>query len=83
VVSSFPHLIPSGISTILTKSYKEKFEQAFPNNPVNCVINTHAHPEHYRGNSVFPEAVITGHKNGLEEMDKDRPEKDQWLNAIQ
>jgi glyoxylase-like metal-dependent hydrolase (beta-lactamase superfamily II) len=62
-------LIDAGISTSLTKLYKEKIEQVFQNNPFAYVINTHADHDHYRGNSVFPEAKIVGHINGLDEID--------------
>lgn len=63
-------MIDAGISTGLTKVYREKIEQAFQNKPVAYVINTHAHHDHYRGNSVFPEAVIAVHENGLDEIDQ-------------
>lgn len=34
------------------------------------IINTHAHHDHYRGNSVFPDAQIVGHEKGPGEMEE-------------
>lgn len=62
-------VIDAGISTGLTQKYKKKIEQAFHQSPFSYVINTHAHHDHYRGNSIFPEARVIGHENGPGEME--------------
>ena len=63
-------VIDAGISTELTEKYRPKIEQAFQHSNFTYVINTHAHPDHCRGNSVFPTAEIAGHENGPEEMEQ-------------
>lgn len=62
-------LVDAGISTGLTKTYRQKIEQEFQHSHFAYVINTHAHPDHCRGNSVFPQAEVVGHKNGPAEME--------------
>jgi len=62
-------IIDAGISTGLTKRIREKIENEFNCNNFSYVINTHAHPDHYGGNSVFSESQIIGQVNGLEEID--------------
>jgi len=62
-------LIDAGISTGLTSMFRKKIEYEFKGRHFTYVINTHAHHDHYRGNSVFPEAEIVGHENGLDEIE--------------
>jgi glyoxylase-like metal-dependent hydrolase (beta-lactamase superfamily II) len=62
-------VVDAGISTGLTQIYRRKIEEAFPQSPFTHVINTHAHHDHYRGNSVFPEARVVGHEKGPAEME--------------
>jgi glyoxylase-like metal-dependent hydrolase (beta-lactamase superfamily II) len=61
-------VIDAGISTGLTQKYRRRIEQVFKQSPFTHVINTHAHHDHYRGNTVFPEAQVVGHENGPGEM---------------
>jgi cyclase len=61
-------VIDAGISTGLTSKYRKEIEEEFQSNDFAYVINTHSHPDHYGGNSVFHEAKIIGQKNGLEEI---------------
>ena len=75
-------LIDAGISTGLTQLYREKIEQSFQNKAFALVINTHAHHDHYRGNSVFADAVIVGHENGLEEIDQYWKDPDQIKQSL-
>lgn len=65
-------VVDAGISTGLTLKYKKIIEKEFPGQPFKFVINTHAHPDHYGGNSVFAGAAVIAHKNGLAEI------RDQW-----
>ncbi len=62
-------VIDAGISTGLTDKFRKKIEDEFQHSHFAYVINTHAHHDHYRGNSVFQEAEIVGHENGPEEID--------------
>lgn len=66
-------LIDAGISSELTRKYKQNIEQEFQHSHFAYVINTHAHHDHYRGNSVFPQAEVVTHKNGPAEME------DYWM----
>jgi len=61
-------VIDAGISTGLTSRYKTIIENEFTGYPVKYVINTHYHPDHYGGNSVFIDAKIIGHTNGVHEI---------------
>lgn len=65
-------VIDAGISTYLTGKYREVIEDEFHRNDFAYVINTHGHHDHYRGNSVFPEAQVIAQKNALQEI------SDQW-----
>lgn len=62
-------VIDAGISSGLTSKYREIIEREFNGAPFRYIINTHAHPDHYGGNSVFPEAEVVGHENCAVEMD--------------
>ena len=61
-------IIDAGISTELTSKYREKIETAFRTKSFAYVINTHGHPDHYGGNSVFPKAKIIAQENALKEI---------------
>jgi glyoxylase-like metal-dependent hydrolase (beta-lactamase superfamily II) len=77
-------VIDAGISTGLTGLFREKIEHAFQGSPFTYVINTHAHHDHCRGNSVFPEAEIVGQLNGTRTIDdqwKDPKRMQQFLRA--
>lgn len=65
-------VIDAGISTGLTQLFRKLIEHEFKGCPFAYVLNTHAHHDHCRGNSVFPEAEIVGQVNGIKFMD------DQW-----
>ncbi len=56
-------IVDAGISTSLTNRYKRLIEKEFNQKNFICVINTHGHHDHIRGNSVFPHAQIIGHEN--------------------
>jgi len=62
-------VIDAGISTGLTVLYKKHIEVRYPDCKFAYVINTHAHHDHCRGNSVFEGACIVGHENGLLEIE--------------
>ena len=70
-------VIDAGISTGLTSKYRDRIEKEFHSTNIAYVINTHAHHDHNRGNSVFKNARIIGHVNSLEEIKKqwEAPEK--------
>jgi len=61
-------VIDAGISMGLTLKYRKIIEKEFTGLPIKYVINTHAHPDHYGGNSVFAQADVVGHKNGIDEI---------------
>ncbi|MBK7626278.1 MAG: MBL fold metallo-hydrolase [Bacteroidales bacterium] len=67
----------AGISTGLTEKYRNIIEKEFQRNDFAYLINTHAHPDHTSGNSVFAGTIIVGHKNCQFEMQKQNkdPEK--------
>ncbi len=56
-------VIDAGISTSLTARYKNIIENKFNNHNFVYVINSHGHPDHIRGNSLFPKAQVIGHEN--------------------
>ena len=72
-------VIDAGISTVLTSKYRKKIEASFQSKRFAYVINTHGHPDHYGGNSVFSEAKIIGQENALKEISAQlvNPEKKQ------
>jgi cyclase len=63
-------VIDAGISTGLTSKYRKIIENEFKQNNIAYLINTHGHPDHTGGNTVFADAVIIGHKNCTEEISK-------------
>jgi len=68
-------VIDAGISTGLTTKFRKRIEAEFQSSNFAYVINTHAHPDHNGGNSVFTDAKVVGHENGLEEIEE------QWANT--
>jgi glyoxylase-like metal-dependent hydrolase (beta-lactamase superfamily II) len=68
-------VIDAGISTGLTKTCRKRIENEFNCSHFAYVINTHAHHDHNRGNSVFSEADVVGQENGSKEIE------DQWKNT--
>ena len=63
-------VIDAGISNGLTAIYRKIIENEFQMNDIAYLINTHGHPDHTGGNTVFADAVIIGHKNCTEEISK-------------
>ena len=61
-------VIDAGISKHLTSKYRGIIEKEFQCNDFVYVINTHCHPDHYGGNSVFYETKIIGQENGPKEI---------------
>jgi len=61
-------VIDAGISSGLTARYRKIIENEFQRNDFAYVINTHGHPDHVGGNSVFIGSVIIGHSNCVEEI---------------
>ena len=61
-------VIDAGISNSLTIKYREIIEKEFKRNNFAYLINTHSHWDHIGGNQVFPEAVIVGQENCLNEI---------------
>jgi glyoxylase-like metal-dependent hydrolase (beta-lactamase superfamily II) len=61
-------VIDAGIASGLTARYRKIVENEFQRNDFAYVINTHGHPDHLGGNSVFPESIIIGHSNCAEEI---------------
>ncbi|NTW26162.1 MAG: MBL fold metallo-hydrolase [Lentimicrobium sp.] len=61
-------VIDAGISSGLTARYRKIIENEFQGNDFAYVINTHGHPDHVGGNSVFPESGIIGHSNCAQEI---------------
>jgi glyoxylase-like metal-dependent hydrolase (beta-lactamase superfamily II) len=76
-------IIDAGISTGLTKRIRKKIEHEFNCNTVSYVINTHAHRDHYGGNSVFSESHTIGHVNGLKEIDERLAEPEMTLSSLE
>jgi glyoxylase-like metal-dependent hydrolase (beta-lactamase superfamily II) len=63
-------VIDAGISTGLTSKYRKIIENEFGQNNIAYLINTHGHPDHTGGNTVFADAVIIGHENCTDEISK-------------
>jgi glyoxylase-like metal-dependent hydrolase (beta-lactamase superfamily II) len=61
-------IIDAGISSGLTARYRNIIENEFQRNDFIYVINSHGHPDHYGGNTVFSESGIIGHINCLQEI---------------
>jgi cyclase len=61
-------LIDAGISTVLTAKYRKTIENTFLQDDYIYVINTHGHPDHIGGNSIFSDAKVVGHENCRKEI---------------
>ena len=61
-------VIDAGISIGLTAKYRKIIVNEFQRNDIAYLINTHGHPDHTGGNSVFSDAVIIGHENCFNEI---------------
>jgi len=61
-------VIDAGISSGLTAKYRKIIENEFQRNDFIYVINSHGHPDHNGGNTIFPESGIIGHVNSLQEI---------------
>jgi cyclase len=70
-------VIDAGISTGLTSKYRKIIENEFQRNDFAYLINTHGHPDHCGGNSIFDDAIIIGHENSAQKLSDQRkdPEK--------
>ena len=68
-------VIDAGISSGLTARYRKIIENEFQRNEFIYVINSHGHPDHTGGNTVFPESKIIGHVNSSQEI------SEQWNNV--
>lgn len=75
-------VIDAGISTKLTSKYRKIIEKEFQSINFRYLINTHYHPDHYGGNSVFKEAEITGYKSGINEILKQWKDTTKVINSI-
>lgn len=76
-------VVDAGISTEMTSRYRKIIENTFHRSDFAYVINTHAHPDHYGGNSVFHEAGIVGHVNCLREIARQRSNPEKVVNSLQ
>jgi glyoxylase-like metal-dependent hydrolase (beta-lactamase superfamily II) len=61
-------VIDAGISNGLTVKYRKIIEDEFQENDIAYLINTHGHPDHTGGNTVFADALIIGHENCASEI---------------
>ena len=75
-------VIDAGISTKLTSKYRKIIEKEFQSNNFKYSINTHYHPDHYGGNSVFEEVEIVGYKSGINEIMKLWKDTTKVINSI-
>ena len=75
-------IIDAGISTGLTEKFREKIENEFNCSNISYVINTHAHPDHYGGNSVFSESQVIGQVNGFKEIDNRLAATEEKLSSL-
>ena len=75
-------VIDAGISTKLTSKYRKIIEKEFQSNNFKYLINTHYHPDHYGGNSVFEEVEIVGYKSGINEIMKLWKDTTKVINSI-
>lgn len=75
-------VIDAGISKAITLKIRKVIENKFQSNNFKYLINTHYHPDHYGGNSVFGEAEIIGHKNGINEIIEQWKDTSKVINRI-
>lgn len=75
-------VIDAGISTGITRIIRKVIENNFQSDNFKFLINTHYHPDHYGGNSVFEEAEIIGHKNGINEIIEQWKDTTKVINRI-
>ena len=75
-------VIDAGISTKLSSKYRKIIEKEFQSKNFKYLINTHYHPDHYGGNSVFEEAEIIGYKSGINEILKQWKDTTKVINSI-
>jgi glyoxylase-like metal-dependent hydrolase (beta-lactamase superfamily II) len=75
-------VIDAGISTGLTAKYRKIIEKVFQRNDFACLINTHGHPDHTGGNSVFTGAVIIGQENCLNEISNQRKNPEEVKSSL-
>lgn len=61
-------VIDAGISKGITQKIRKVIENKFRSDNFKYLINTHYHPDHYGGNSIFEETEIIGHSNGKNEI---------------
>lgn len=67
-------VIDAGISIGLTAKYRKIVESEFGSTNFTCLINTHGHHDHTRGNNIFTGAKIISHENAIKEIES------QWQN---
>lgn len=67
-------VIDAGISMGLTAKYRKIVESEFGSSDFTCLINTHGHHDHTRGNNIFTGAKIISHENAIMEIER------QWQN---
>lgn len=75
-------VIDAGISTGLTSRYRKIIENEFQRNDFIYIINTHGHPDHYGGNSVFSESGIIGHLNCPQEISEQTNNVDNMMKSL-
>jgi glyoxylase-like metal-dependent hydrolase (beta-lactamase superfamily II) len=75
-------IIDAGISTGLTSKFRDRIKAEFQSDNFVYVINTHAHHDHNRGNSVFNKSKIVGHENGLIEIENQWEDQEKVKKAV-
>jgi glyoxylase-like metal-dependent hydrolase (beta-lactamase superfamily II) len=75
-------VIDAGISTGLTSKYRKIIENEFKQKNIAYLINTHGHPDHTGGNTVFADAVIIGHEYCADEISKQWQDTEKLKSAL-
>jgi glyoxylase-like metal-dependent hydrolase (beta-lactamase superfamily II) len=75
-------VIDAGISTGLAFKYRQIVEKEFGNKDFVNLIITHFHPDHYGGESVFPESKIIGQANSIQEISESEANPDKKKNRL-
>lgn len=75
-------VIDAGISTGLTAKYRKIIENIFQRNDFAYVINSHYHPDHNGGNSVFSKSIIIGHFNCFNEITEQCKDPEKTTNNL-